>query len=215
MYNPPHFAETRPEVLWPLVEERGFGLLVAGGAAGPDAVLAPFEVDAAAGRLRCHVARPNLIWRAVRERPEVLVLILGKDHYISPRWYPSKAEHGSVVPTWNYEAITLRGEAMVFEDAEALKAHLEALTRAQEEKLPEAAGARWEVADAPTEYIARQMRGIVGIEIAVRQMEGKFKLSQNRTQADREGAVEGLRALGTASSAAMAETMRQAMDAGK
>ena len=209
MYNPPHFAETRPERLWPLVEERAFGLLVVNGTLGPDAVLLPLEVDAAAPTLRCHVARPNEIWRAVEASSEVLVLVLGLDHYISPQWYPSKAVHGSVVPTWNYEAISLRGTATTFDDPARLHAHLEALTRHHESKLPGEAGAAWKVSDAPEDFIARQMCGIVGIEIAVRHIEGKHKLSQNRSAEDREGAVAGLNALATPESTAMAEAIRK------
>jgi transcriptional regulator len=209
MYNPPHFAETTSERLWPLVQERAFGLLTANGAHGPDAVLVPLEVDADAATLRCHVARPNEIWRAIEASPEVLVLVLGLDHYISPQWYPSKAIHGSVVPTWNYEAISLRGAATTFDDPQRLHTHLEALTGHHESKLPSKAGAAWKVSDAPEDFIARQMRGIVGIEIAVRHIEGKRKLSQNRNAEDREGAVAGLNALATPESTAMAEAIRK------
>jgi transcriptional regulator len=209
MYNPPHFAETRAERLWPLVEERAFGLLVVNGAHGPDAVMLPLEVDAAASALRCHVARPNEIWRSVEASPEVLVLVLGLDHYISPRWYPSKAVHGSVVPTWNYEAISLRGAATTFDDPARLHAHLEALTGHHESKLPGEVGTGWKVSDAPEDFIARQMRGIVGIEIAVRHIEGKHKLSQNRSAEDREGAMAGLETLGTPGSIAMAEAIHK------
>lgn len=212
MYNPPHFAETRPERLWPLVEDRGFGMLLVNGAQGPDAALLPLEVNAVTATLRCHVARPNPIWRAVEAAPEVLVLVLRLDHYISPQWYPSKAIHGSVVPTWNYEAISLRGAATTFDDSARLHAHLEALTAQHESKLPSEASTAWKVSDAPEDFIARQMRSIVGIEIAVRHIEGKHKLSQNRSAEDREGAVAGLQSLGTPGGIAMAEAIRRQME---
>ena len=205
MYNPPHFAEGRPEILVPLLRERGFGTLVACGSDGLDAAHVPMEIAQDGSALRCHVARPNPIWKAIAETPSVLVIFPGSDHYISPSWYPAKAEHGSVVPTWNYEAIHVHGSAALFEESARLHAHLTSLTGAYEKPFAEP----WAVSDAPADFIERQMRGIVGIEVRIDRIEGKFKLGQNRSQADREGAIAGLEAIGSPASVATAAAMRE------
>lgn len=204
MYNSRHFAETRADVLLPLVRERGAGTLVVCGQEGLDAAMLPLEVDIAAGLLRCHVARLNPLWQAVSDSPSVLVIVMGVDHYISPQWYPSKAEHGKVVPTWNYEAIHLHGTATVFEEPVKLLAHLESLTRSQEGRLAQP----WEVSDAPGDFLERQMRAIVGLEITMDRIEGKFKLGQNRSSADRLGAIAGLEAIASPAGDATAAAMR-------
>ena len=209
MYNPPHFAETRPEVLLPILRERGFGTLVACGSGGLDAAQVPMEIDPSGRIFRCHVARPNPLWKAIAESPSVLAIFLGVDHYISPNWYPSKAEHGSVVPTWNYEAIHVHGNARIFEEDQRLLAHLEALTDAHERPFAKA----WKVGDAHADFIERQMRGIVGIEIHVERIEGKFKLGQNRSKDDRQGAIHQLDAIASPESTALAAAMRQPRNA--
>jgi transcriptional regulator len=140
--------------------------------------------------LRAHVARPNPQWQALAKNPAALVVFQGLSHYITPEWYATKRENGKVVPTWNYTHVQMRGRAAVREDRDYLHRQITALTVAHE-------GGRatpWAVTDAPDAFIEAQMRGIVGIEIRVDHWSGKFKLSQNRNEADRAGVITGLAA---------------------
>lgn len=140
--------------------------------------------------LRGHIARANTLWRAVDAGASVLAIFTGAEHYISPTWYPSKHEDGKAVPTWNYAAVHVRGHIRFIEDAAWLRAMVESLTDTHERNLPD----RWHVTDAPTGYIDAMLRAIVGFEIAVTGVEGKFKGSQNRSVADRASVAESLRA---------------------
>ena len=192
MYQPAHHVESRPEVLQELIRAHPLGLLVVNGPNGPVANPVPFLFDAAEGargQLTCHVARANTQWRLIAAQPEtpVLVVFQGPQAYVTPSWYAAKAEHGKVVPTWNYCIVQARGKASVIEDAEWLRAQVGALTERHE-------GGRatpWAVADAPERFVETMLRGIVGIEIEVLELAGKWKLSQNRSQADRAGVVQG------------------------
>lgn len=136
--------------------------------------------------------------------PSVLAIFLGPEHYITPSWYPSKQEHGKVVPTWNYVAVHVRGHARLFENAELIQ-HLHSLTSQNEQAIENA----WSVDDAPKDYIEGLSRAIVGIEVAIESIEGKCKLSQNRSKSDREGVVAGLNALGSPESVKMAELVAE------
>lgn len=201
MYNPAPFAETRPEVLYDFIRQHPLGAVVTYTPAdGLTASHLPMYVGP--GVLRCHFARANSQWEAVAAAESVLVIFGGAEHYVTPSWYPSKAEHGKVVPTWNYTAVHVTGKPRVMDDAELLQL-LHALTDANEAGLPD----HWRVDDAPAEYVTALTRAIVGIEIAVQRIEGKWKHSQNRSTADRDGVIEGLKALGTARSTEMAEAM--------
>jgi transcriptional regulator len=194
MYLPAHFEEQRPEVLHTLLRAHPLGLLVTlNGAATLQANSVPFVLDAdpagGPGILRAHVARANPLWREARGDVESLVVFQGPQAYISPSFYPSKAEHGKVVPTWNYVMVQARGTLRAIEDAAWLHAFVTRLTERHE-----AQRARpWAVSDAPADYIATMLSAIVGIEIVLSALTGKWKVSQNRSAADRAGVVQGLR----------------------
>lgn len=207
MYQPPHFRETDLPVLHAFIAAHPLGLLISLGAAGILANPIPFVLypdEGERGVLRCHVSRANPQWQALRDAAEALVVFQGSDGYVTPSWYPAKAEHGKVVPTWNYTLVQVRGAATVIEDAAWLLANVSALTDQQEGRRP----APWAVSDAPESFIASQLKGIVGIEIPVAAIEGKFKASQNRAVPDRAGVAEGLLAEGDENSLAMREMVR-------
>jgi transcriptional regulator len=193
MYLPAHFEETRVEVLHRLVRSHPLGLLITDGDAGLQANSVPFLVDpepAPLGTLRAHVARANPVWRDAHER-EVLVVFQGPQAYVSPGWYPSKAEHGKVVPTWNYVMVQGRGRLRAVEDAAWLRSFVTRLSETHE-----ATQARpWQIADAPPDFIEATLRAIVGIEIELSALTGKWKVSQNRSAADRAGTAAGLAAM--------------------
>jgi transcriptional regulator len=150
-----------------------------------------------------HVARANPHWSEIGDGTPALLILTGPDAYVSPSWYAAKAEHGKVVPTWNYSAVHLSGTARVHEDPEWLRAAVTELTDTHEQPRAEP----WQVTDAPAPYVEGQLRGIVGIELTVTTVEGKAKLSQNRSAADREGVVAGLRSEGWPGVASVADQM--------
>jgi transcriptional regulator len=201
MYQPAHFKEERLEVLHALIQSHPLGLLISVGPEGLEANGIPFLLDARAaplGRLRAHVARANGQWRNL-DGQRVLIVFQGAQAYVSPSLYETKRETGKVVPTWNYVMVQARGTARVHEGRDWLLAQVSALTKTHEQ------GRRqpWAVSDAPAPYIASQLRGIVGMEIIIAAIEGKWKVSQNRPEADRSGVAAGL------DNAAMAELVRR------
>jgi transcriptional regulator len=205
MYQPEHFREERLEVLHALIRARPLGLLVSHGAGGLSANLVPFLLDVpaegGAGTLRAHVARANPQWRDFAgDGTEALVVFQGPDAYVTPSWYETKRETGKVVPTWNYAVVQARGRPRVVEDLDWLAAQIDALTTLHEGGRP----APWAVADAPERYIEVQKRGIVGLEMPILGIEGKWKVSQNRPEADRRGVAEGLAAAGDGEARAVA-----------
>ncbi|WP_411282951.1 FMN-binding negative transcriptional regulator [Lapillicoccus sp.] len=179
----PDLAETQAFVL----AQRVGQLVTVGRDGAPDATLLPvlWEGD----RVIAHLARNNPHWERITAGTQGLVVVSGPDAYISPSWYASKREHGRVVPTWNYSAVHLSGPVRVVDDPAWV---LEAVTRLTERH---EGGRRdpWQVTDAPTRFVASRLRAIVGVELTVTSVEGKAKLSQNRSDADRRGAIEGLR----------------------
>ena len=196
MYLPKHFEETRAEVLHELIRTHPLGLLVTLADAGLQANPVPFMLDAdpagGPGILRAHVARANPLWRETRSDVEVLVVFQGPQAYVSPSWYPSKAEHGKVVPTWNYVMVQARGTLRAIDDPAWVRAFVTRLTTRHE-----AVQAKpWAVADAPPDFIEATARAIVGLEIRLSALVGKWKVSQNRSAADRAGVASGLRAAG-------------------
>lgn len=204
MYQPPHFRETDLHRQHELIRAHPLGLLVTAAHGDLLANSIPFVLDDQGGEgrgvLRGHLARPNAQWRACVEGCDALVVFQGPEHYVSPSWYPTKQETHRVVPTWNYAVVQVRGRALAIEDPAWLHAQIRALTSLMEGKRPEP----WAVDDAPAEFLEGQVRGIVGIEIPIDTIEGKWKASQNRNEADRAGVVEGLGSLGTESASAMA-----------
>ena len=216
MYQPSSFAETRPEALHAFVREQPLGTLVTLDRAGAlQADLVPFLLERGPtphGTLRGHVARANPLWRDSAPGAEALVVFQGVEGYVSPAWYASKAVHGKVVPTWNYALVQARGPLRVVDDADWLRALVGRLTDHFEARRVAAAPApaAWGVDDAPADYVEAMLRAIVGIEIDLASLVGKFKLSQNRDEADRDGAIGGLRALGDPAAQALADAMQRA-----
>lgn len=192
MYLPEHFQQPDAARVFDLIRANPLGLLICAGPDGVVANAAPFILDAADGAtvLRTHIARANGQWRALATADEALVVFQGPDAYVTPGWYATKAETGKVVPTWNYAMAQVRGRPRVVEDAAWLRAQVDAVTTMMEGGRP----APWSVDDAPPPFVASQLRGIVGVELPITQIEGKWKVSQNRSDADRSGVARGLRA---------------------
>lgn len=190
MYQPPHFRVEDRAALFDVIRAHPLAMLITSGSRGLIANPIPFVITGEAGaeRLRGHLARPNEQWREMAEGAEPLLVFQSVDHYVSPSWYETKRETHKVVPTWNYIVVQVRGPARVDDSAAYLSEQIDQLTRAHEEHRSQP----WRVADAPPEFIAGQMRGIVGVEIEVREITGKFKLSQNRNVADQQGVITGL-----------------------
>ncbi|EIL94838.1 FMN-binding negative transcriptional regulator [Rhodanobacter spathiphylli] len=185
MYTPKHFHETRIELLHGLIRAYPFAAVVTRGSGGLAANHLPFElVD---GVLHGHVARGNEL--AQQDGTEVLLIFQGPDGYISPNWYPSKHETGREVPTWNYAVVHVHGRLNVIDDAAWLRRLLETLTDHHEAVQPQP----WKVGDAPEDHVEKSLRAIVGLEIGIDRIEGKFKLSQNHPARNRAGVIAGLR----------------------
>ncbi|MFM8940027.1 MAG: FMN-binding negative transcriptional regulator [Phenylobacterium sp.] len=190
MYLPPVFEEVRPEVLWGLIARHPLGLLITAGPEGPMASPLPFMGFETQGRRRlaCHLARPNPQLEVLARAGECLVVFQGAEAYVTPSWYPSKAETERVTPTWNYEMVQVRGVPTLRPDREWLAAHVAALTATQESRRP----APWAPSDAPADYIESMLGGIVGLEIEITEIRGKWKMRQNRLAQDADGAARGL-----------------------
>lgn len=200
MYVPASFREERPEVLFDFIDANPLGTLVTTGAQGLYATHLPLVLDRARGVLEGHIARANRHHQMAATEQEVLTIFTGPDAYITPSWYPSKAEHGKVVPTWNYIAVHAYARLRFVEDGPFLRRHLAALTARHEEHRP----VPWEVTDAPAEFLAQLERAIIGVELTITRLEGKWKMSQNRPAADIDGVVEGLAGSGDAVQASVA-----------
>jgi transcriptional regulator len=208
VYVPEYFRETRNEVLQAFVERHPLATLVALTAQGLTANHVPLQsqlAGAGGGVLRGHIARANSLWRELAADAPVLAIFTGADSYVSPAWYPARREHGKVVPTWNYATVHVSGNIRFIEDALWLRQFVTSLTDVHEHELAD----RWQVSDAPAEYIDAMLRAIVGFEIAVTGVVAKFKGSQNRSAADRAGVAAALRAAGR-SPEAIAEIAPQA-----
>lgn len=195
MYNPPAFREERLDVLHQLIRQYPLGLLITAGGQGIIANPVPFLIRSEAGThgtLWAHLAHANEQVEALRDGVEALVVFQGAQAFVTPSWYAAKAEHHKVVPTWNYVVVQARGTPRVIDDPEWLRRQIGELTQSQEGGRAEP----WAVSDAPDDYITAQLRGIVGLEIPISAIDGKWKVSQNRSGRDREGVRDGLRADG-------------------
>lgn len=195
MYTPASFREERLEVLHGLIAAHPLGALVRHGADGLSADHLPFEIaaatlDAPFGILRAHVARANPLWRAAGGDDQALVIFQGPHAYITPAWYAEKRRSGKEVPTFNYAVVHAHGPVRVIDDAAWLLGLVERLTTRHEA----GQAAPWQVADAPAGYIDKLLKAIVGIEIPLARLEGKWKLGQNRTMADQASMARGLAA---------------------
>jgi transcriptional regulator len=151
------------------------------------------------GVLKGHISRANTQWRDLVPTVDALAIFAGHQHYISPNWYPETKEHGKEVPTWNYVVVHAYGPLKVIEDHHWLLANVEKLTNIHESASP----IPWKVSDAPQDFIQSQLKGIVGLELPIRKLEGKWKVSQNRTERERNGVIDGLAKLNTPESLAM------------
>lgn len=192
MYVPKHFEEDDNAKLHQYIRDYGFGILIVADEDGIEANHLPFhlsrEEGESLGTLQCHVARNNPVWQRFKNGGQVLAVFQGPDGYVSPSWYPSKAETGRVVPTWNYLAVHAAGKARIVEDATWLKQHLTKLTDQHESGMKEP----WQVNDAPEDFTDRLVKAIVGIEIEIETLTGKLKASQNLPERNRAGVKGGL-----------------------
>ena len=207
MYVPAHFDEPRIELLHRLIQERPLGTLVTLAGDGLNANHIPFEIDiepAPFGTLRGHVARANPVWRDFSSAVEALVIFHGVQTYISPSWYPTKQATGEVVPTYNYLVTHGYGQMKIIHEREWLRALVTRLTNRFEAER----AVPWHVTDAPPAFIDKQLGAIVGIEIALTKLIGKWKVSQNRPATDRDGVVKGLNERDDADSLAIARWVK-------
>jgi transcriptional regulator len=210
MYVPDHFRLAGAAEAAGLMRSRPFAVLVsAGGGTAPVATHLPtvLKDEGPHGTIECHLARANPHWRALRAlgAGEALVIYAGDQAYIRPGWYPSKAAHGKVVPTWNYTVVHAYGVPEVIEDGAWLARHVGELTNQQER----ARDRPWSTSDAPESFIATMTRGIVGVRIPITRLEAKAKLGQNRERADALGAADGLAGESGAEARAVGAAMRR------
>lgn len=210
-YIPKPFEVTDVGALHGLIRRHPLGALVTLTDGGLDANHIPFLVSpdpAPFGTLHGHVARANPVWRESRPVSGALVVFQGEERYISPSWYPTKEETQKVVPTWNYVVVHAHGPVRFVDDAAWLRSHLEALTREHESPRE----TPWAVIDAPADYVDSMITALIGVEIPIGRLSGKWKVSQNRPARDRQGVVEGLTREGTPAALAMAELVRRTLD---
>jgi transcriptional regulator len=193
MYTPKHFEVTASETLAAFVDAHAFGTLITAPQGRPFASHLPFLLDREHGVLHCHLARANPQWQHLKSAPEVLVIFTGPHGYISPTWYTDPG-----VPTWNYTAVHVYGAARTVDDPAHMARHVEALAA----KFERGSASPW-----VPDYDPRKLGGIIGIEVRITSIEGKFKLSQNRSAADRNGVTANLRATGRAGDAELAAVM--------
>jgi transcriptional regulator len=208
MYLPQQFEETRLSVLHDLIRSHPFGTLVILAGNELSANHIPFLVhpnEGDNGKLCGHVARANPVWKQFASGVEALAIFQGPESYITPSWYPSKHADGKAVPTWNYVVVHAYGKARAIEDANWLLEHVTQLTAVHEagQALP------WQVSDAPKDYTDQMISRIVGIEIPISKLQGKWKVNQNRRPADRLGVAAGLESKASDRSRAMAELVME------
>jgi transcriptional regulator len=206
VYRPSHFVEDRAEVLHRLIRDHPLATLVTLGSGGLNAEHVPLEIDPDPppfGTLRGHFARANPVWKSYSAETDVLAVFQGPQAYVTPSWYPTKQESGKVVPTWNYMVVHAHGPMQTIDDPAWLHAFLTKLVDRHESTRPDP----WRITDAPDEFIAMQLRAIVGFEIPLARLEGKWKVSQNRLPADRAGVMDGMLGSGCPDAKALAEWM--------
>jgi transcriptional regulator len=194
MYAPKHFDETSLETMFQLIQNYPLGAFITLDQDGINANHIPFEImaptqDAPFGTLRAHVARANSVWKNPDPLHETLVIFQGQQAYITPTWYEEKKLNGKVVPTYNYAVAHGYGKLRVIDDAQWLREHLERLSSQQESTQT----TPWKISDAPDDYIQKMLNAIVGIEIPLARLQGKWKVSQNRSEQDRINIAAGLR----------------------
>lgn len=203
MYIPPAFREDDASRQYELIRQSPLGLLVSSTGGWPQVSPLPFILDVdetPSRRLLGHLSRGNEHWTTL-DGSNVIVVFQGPDAYVSPSWYVTKAEHGKVVPTWNYAMVQVRGIARVRDDEQWLRHHITELTDTHESPR----SAPWQVTDAPASFIDGLVKGIIGIEIEIDHIDGKWKVSQNRPTEDRKGVVAGLTEAGDSAMAALVD----------
>lgn len=210
LYNPPAFKVEDLDTLHSQIEATGLAMLVTVADEGPIVSHVPLFLDRERGpygTLVGHLARANPQVKQSRLDVAAVAVFQGPNAYISPGWYAAKREHGRVVPTWNYAVVHARGKLTMFEDRERLKAAVDRLTSIHEARF----ASPWTTSDAPPDYITAQLKGIIGIEIAIEALQGKHKLGQNRSEADRRGVIEGLSASDRPSDGEIAAATRKTL----
>jgi len=205
MYQPNHFRVENVSEMHALMRARPFATLVSSGTAGLFASHLPtvLKDEGPCGVIECHLARPNPHWKDLAEGNEALMIFQGPQAYITPNWFPSKAQHGKAVPTWNYTVVHAYGRPEVMKDKDWLLQHVTELTAQQESSEAKP----WSPSDAPAAYIEVMLRGIIGFRFAITRLEGKWKMSQNREVQDRVGVVKGLSARATGDDLEVAEVV--------
>ncbi len=207
MYTPSHFKQEDLAAIREVMERSGFVSLVTKTETGLIATQAPVLLDEGGefGVLRGHIARANLQWKTSLAEQEGLAIFVGPNGYVSPQWYASKREHGRVVPTWNYVAVHAYGPVKFSEDRDLLLDIVTRLTEKHEKsfELP------WKVSDAPADYVEGMLKAIVAFEMPITRMEASWKLSQNKTDADRSGSLTGLRERGMDVAAEMGKVWKK------
>jgi transcriptional regulator len=210
MYRPDQFRVDDIKEMHALMRTRPFATLVSGQAKGLFASHLPtvLKDDGQYGLIECHLARANPHWRDLAEAAEALMIFHGPEAYVTPNWYPSKAQHGKVVPTWNFAAVHAYGRPAVMQERDWLLRHVTELTAQQEsgEAQP------WLTSDAPPAFIDVMLRGIVGFRFPIARLEGKWKMSQNRERQDRVAVVRGLRGRGEGDDLAVADEVAQRIE---
>jgi transcriptional regulator len=212
MYTPGYFKIEDVPKVHAMMRAQPFAILVTQGSNGLTATHLPTVLkvggDGSLGLIECHVARPNPQWKTYSPEFDALMIFQGPDAYIRPGWYPTKAEHGKVVPTWNYAAVHAYGRLETVEDKDWLLAHVAELSDQQEAPY----AAPWSTADAPANFLDALVRGIVGLKLTILRLEGKLKMSQNRPAGDRAGVVEGLAQRGNGEDAIIASLVARSAD---
>ncbi|QEY15031.1 FMN-binding negative transcriptional regulator [Cellvibrio sp. KY-GH-1] len=212
MYTPKLHEEKRLDVLHQLIKDYPLGTLVVMGQGELVANAIPFYLDAGRGEfgtLVAHISRANPLWELPESDISALVIFQGPQAYISPAWYPSKAEHGKAVPTWNYVMVQASGKPRFIQDRAWLLAHVEELTSTHEQGRAQP----WLVTDAPEDFIERLLKGIVGIEIPLKKIVGKWKVSKDRPEVDKVGIIDGLKESGKREVATMVDLVAAHTDA--
>jgi len=202
MYIPRHNEEKRVPVMHALMVSQPLGTLVTLGASSLFASHIPMVLEndgSQFGVLKGHISRANTQWRDFVPTVDALAIFAGHQHYITPNWYPGTKEHGKEVPTWNYVVVHAYGPLRVIQDEHWLLTNVTKLTDIHEAGSP----VPWKVSDAPQDFIKSQLKGIIGLELPIQRLEGKWKVSQNRTESERKGVIEGLTKLNTPESLAM------------
>jgi transcriptional regulator len=202
MYIPRHNEEKRVLMMHALIVSRPLATLVTLGVSGLFASHIPMILEddgSEFGVLKGHISRANTQWKDFVPTVDALAIFAGHQHYITPTWYPGTKEHGKEVPTWNYVVVHAYGPLKVIQDEQWLRINVEKLTNIHESASP----VPWKVSDAPEDFIKSQLKGIVGLELPIQRLEGKWKVSQNRTEQDRNGVIDGLTKLNTLESLAM------------